>query len=209
MESSYSFQLLAFLTSFTSWQAYIAILAILFACGLGLPVPEDITLIGAGILAAVGTISLGGAIAAGLIGVLVGDSFMYLLGNKFGYKVFHLPFFRKIFTESRIRSAEEKIINNSKFICFIARFLPGLRSPIFLSVGIMKVPFSTFILLDGLAAIISVPFWVVLAWYLGQNLEHAFAVAKEFQTYIFLGVGTSITLYWLWRIYQRNRLTHN
>jgi membrane protein DedA with SNARE-associated domain len=196
MKSSVSLQLLAYLTSFSSWQAYGAILGMLFVCGLGLPIPEDITLIAAGILASAGTISLTGAIIAGLIGVLIGDAFMYFLGYKFGHKVFALPMFRKVFTPKRIRQAEEKILSNSKFICFIARFLPGLRSPIFLSVGVMKVPFWQFLALDGLAALISVPFWVILAWYIGQNLDDALEIAKKFQTYILIGVALVIGIYW-------------
>ena len=199
MESSFSYKLLAFLTSFSSWQAYGVILAVLFACGLGVPIPEDITLIAAGILAGIGTISLPGAIIVGLIGVMVGDSFMFFVGKKFGYKVFKLPGFRRVFNEERIRMAEEKIINNSKFICFIARFLPGLRSPIFLSAGMMGVKFWLFFALDGFAALISVPFWVILAWYFSKNMEKALELAKEFQVYILIAVVVAIVGYVLFK----------
>lgn len=199
MESSFSYKLLAFLTSFSSWQAYLVILVVLFACGLGIPIPEDITLIAAGILAGLGTISLPGAIIVGLVGVMVGDSFMFFMGRKFGHNVFKLPGFRRYFTEKRIRKAEEKILNNSMFICFIARFLPGLRSAVFLSSGMMGVPFWVFFTLDGLAALISVPFWVVLAWYFSQNLEEALTLAKEFQVYILLGVLSLIATYYFFK----------
>lgn len=195
MESSFSYKLLAFLTSFSSWQAYIVILFVLFSCGMGIPIPEDLTLITAGVLAGLGTISLPGAIIIGLIGVMAGDSFMFFMGRKFGHKVFKLPGFRRLFTEKRIRKAEEKILNNSKFICFVARFLPGARSAVFLSSGTMGVPFWVFFTLDGLAALISVPFWVVLAWYFSQNLEKALSLAKKFQFYIAVGVGIVILTY--------------
>ncbi|MCB0389916.1 MAG: DedA family protein [Bdellovibrionales bacterium] len=207
MESSFSYKLLAFLTSFSSWQAYAVILGVLFACGLGIPIPEDITLIGAGILAGIGTISLPGAIIAGMIGVMVGDTFMFFMGKKYGHKVIRLPLFRKIFTQERIRMAEEKIINNSKFICFIARFLPGLRSPVFLSAGMMGVKFWVFFLLDGIAALISVPFWVILAYYLSKNMEQALTVAKEFQVYILIGVVVLITGYVLFKKKKSSRST--
>src|SRR5690606_32509464 len=146
---TFSLKLIAFLTSFTSWQAYLGILGVLLACGLGLPVPEDVTLVAAGILSAIGTISLTGAMLVGLVGVLAGDSILFFLGRKFGHRVFHLPGFKKIFTESRVRIAEDKVINNSKFICFTARFLPGLRAPIFLTAGILGVRPIIFFTLDG------------------------------------------------------------
>ena len=40
-----------FLIGLSGFQAYVIILAVLFACGLGLPIPEDITLFAAGFLA--------------------------------------------------------------------------------------------------------------------------------------------------------------
>ena len=62
-----------FLIGLSGFQAYAIILAVLFACGLGLPIPEDITLFAAGFLAFKGRISLAGAIAVGMVGVLIGE----------------------------------------------------------------------------------------------------------------------------------------
>lgn len=188
MKPGFTLKLISFLSGFTSWQAYGLILGILLACGLGLPIPEDITLLSAGILAALGKISLLGAFISGLVGVLIGDCFMFFLGKKYGRKVFELPGFRKVFTEERIQIAEEKVHANSRFICFTARFLPGLRSPVFLTAGILGVPFKTFILLDGGAALISVPVWVYLGHLFGENLDTAIEYAKRTQALFFIGV---------------------
>jgi hypothetical protein len=68
-------QLLEFLQGFDGLTAYGVILGMLLACGLGVPMPEDITLLGAGILAGVESISLPGAIIVGFFGVLAGDAF--------------------------------------------------------------------------------------------------------------------------------------
>jgi len=163
----------------SGFQAYAAILAVLFACGLGLPIPEDITLFAAGFLAYKGRITLFGALIVGLLGVLVGDTFMYLIGRNFGRRVFGWPMFRRMFTPDRIRLAEEKIHNNARIICFTSRFAPGLRAPVYITSGILRVPFTTFILMDGLAALISVPVWVLLAYYLGDKVEMLLGIAKN------------------------------
>src|SRR5680860_604710 len=52
--TKFSVKLIMFLSDFSGITAYAAILGILLACGLGVPIPEDITLIAAGILAALG-----------------------------------------------------------------------------------------------------------------------------------------------------------
>lgn len=175
---SYADKVFAFVIGLSGFQAYGAILAVLFACGLGLPVPEDITLFAAGFLAFKGRITLTGALAVGLIGVLVGDTFMYWIGRRFGRSVLLWPVFRRVFTASRIKRAENKIQKNAKLICFTARFAPGLRAPVYLTSGILRVSFPTFFLMDGLAALISVPVWVCLAYLLGDKIEEVFVVAR-------------------------------
>ena len=167
-----------FVIGLSGFQAYAMILAVLFACGLGFPMPEDITLFAAGFLAFKGRITLTGAILVGMIGVLVGDSFMYWIGRIFGRKAFGWPVFRRMFTPDRIARAEEKIQNNARIICFTSRFAPGLRAPIYMTSGIMRVPFPVFFFMDALAALISVPVWIYLAYFLGDKLERLFEIAK-------------------------------
>lgn len=203
--TGFSAKLLTFLTGLSGLTAYGVILGILLACGLGVPIPEDITLLGAGILAALGNISLTGAIIAGLVGVLAGDAFLFFLGRKLGRRVFKLPLFRTIFTERRVRAAEERVLHNSKFICFTARFLPGLRSPIFLTSGILGVSPWVFLALDGFAALISVPVWVLVGWWVGHKLDDALARAHEIQFYAIIGVILFITSYALWKWQTRKR----
>ena len=79
--TGFSAKLLAFLSGFSGVTAYAIILGVLLACGLGVPIPEDITLIAAGLLAGLGKISLTGALIAGMVGVLAGDSFLFFLGR--------------------------------------------------------------------------------------------------------------------------------
>lgn len=187
--------------------AYAAIVGMLLMCGLGVPLPEDITLIAAGVLAspAVGSITLWGAIAAGFVGVMIGDAFLYTLGRVYGRKAFRLPVIRTIMTPRRIALAERKIIRNSHFICFTARFLPGLRSPIFLTSGIMGVPPATFYGLDGLAAMISVPLWVFVGHWVGENLDMAMKIAERIQLSLALIVIVGIACYVGFRRWRKNR----
>jgi membrane protein DedA with SNARE-associated domain len=50
--------------------------------------------------------------------------------------------------------------------------MPGLRAAIFMSAGISKkVSFLRFFLMDGFAAIISVPIWVYLGYFFASNFD--------------------------------------
>jgi len=193
------------LIGLTGFQAYVVILGVLFACGLGIPIPEDITLFAAGFLAFKGTISLTGAILIGVIGVLVGDTFLYTIGRIFGRRVFTWPYFKRIFTESRIKRAEKKIQERGRLISFTARFLPGIRAPIYLTSGILRIPFSVFLGMDALAAMISVPVWVCLAYFLGDKIEMLFEIARRAKYAAVIGLILLVILYLIFLKIQKNR----
>lgn len=186
-------------------QAYAAIVFVLFACGFGVPIPEDITLFAAGFLAYKGRITLMGAVIVCMIGVLVGDTSMYLIGRNFGRKVFKWPLFRKVFTPERIKIAEEKIQGNARVICFTSRFAPGLRAPIYVTSGVLRVPFPVFILMDGLAALISVPVWIFLAYFLGDKVEMLFEIAKKTKIGVALVLVILIGFFITRKIMKRKR----
>lgn len=110
-------KVITFITAFTGWKAYAAILGVLTVCGLGVPIPEDVSLIAAGILASMNNISLTGALLAGFVGVMIGDTILYVAGRKFGRRVFTLPLFRRIFTPERIALAEKRFLETpSSFV---------------------------------------------------------------------------------------------
>ena len=67
--------------------AYLSIFAVLVACGLGVPLPEDISLILGGFLVYKGVAHLWGMVAVGFVGILVGDSLIYLAGRRVGLRV--------------------------------------------------------------------------------------------------------------------------
>lgn len=196
------------LSQLDGWEAYAAIVGLLLICGLGVPLPEDITLVAAGILAALKSITIWGAMLAGFFGVMAGDAFLYTVGRIYGRKAFKLPLIRAIMTPRRVALAERKIVRNSHFICFTARFLPGLRSPVFLMAGIMGVRPLVFYGLDGFAALISVPLWVLVGHWVGENLDTAVKVAERIQLSVGAAVLVLIAGYMLWRRWRKARRAH-
>ena len=79
-------------------------------------------------------------------------------------------------------------------VIFMARFMPGLRTPIFMTCGIYQVSFWKFLTLDGIAALISVPVWVYVGVIFGENLELLEQKIRQFQVGIYALLGGLIVL---------------
>jgi len=173
--------LIDFLITLHGPMTYLVIFAILLACGLGLPIPEDITLIAAGLLAYYGIANVYVMIAVSLVGVLIGDSFVFFLGSHYGRKLTKKWIFAKILPEDRLEAVRKKIDKKGDRFLFAARFMPGLRAPIFFTAGTLHVPFRRFLLFDGLAALISVPAIVGLVHHFGDQLDVVVTFIKRFE----------------------------
>src|SRR4051794_33289502 len=89
------------------WGGYFILFGLLFACGLGLPMPEDIPLLLAGYFIAQGKMHL---LMAGIVawcGIIGGDMVLYSFGKRFGLEITRVPFVGKHVTKERVLRAEE------------------------------------------------------------------------------------------------------
>ncbi|MGB8296651.1 MAG: DedA family protein [Polyangia bacterium] len=171
--------LLTHLTSLQPLAVYYTLAGVLLLCGLGLPVPEDVSLISAGYLAHLGIVNPHKVLAVCFASVLGGDCFAFMLGRFFGSRLLQSRLAQRFFRprkQIRVRAYFRKF--GSKVI-FIARFLPGLRFSIFLSAGTLRVRPSVFFIHDSLAALVSVPVLVYVAWRFGQHIDHVVSWARR------------------------------
>src|SRR3954453_19120459 len=84
----------------------IVIFMLLFACGMGLPLPEDIPLIIAGAFLCTDTKSWIITAIAAWCGIIGGDIILYMLGRRFGMEITRVPFIGKHITRERIQNVE-------------------------------------------------------------------------------------------------------
>ncbi len=185
--------LVVFFSKFGHEFAYIAVFLTLLLCGFGLPVPEDISLVSGGVIAGLGYANEHVMFAVGMAGVLMGDGSVFLLGRIFGEKVLRIPFVARFLTPERFSEVQEKFSKYGNWVVFMARFMPGLRMPIYLTAGTSdRISFFRFLFMDALAALISVPIWVYLGHYGARNLDQLKSWVHQGQITIFTILGVAV-----------------
>ena len=154
------------------WQ-YAGVFGALVAAGFGAPIPEEIPIATGGIL-------VGRAdkdpdshlqwfvmLPLCIVGVVLCDTILYLAGRKWGRWLIGKKWVqRRILSPEQFQKIEKNFHDYGIRILLIARLLPGIRTPVFLSAGICRLPFRKFLLADAIYAIpgVNLIFW--LAYYL-------------------------------------------
>lgn len=192
----------AFLEAFFTEYGYTAVFLVLVACGFGVPIPEDITLVTGGVISGLGYTNVHLMFAVGMAGVLVGDGLMFTAGRLWGDKILKFKPIARVMTPQRYAQVQEKFDKYGNWVLFVARFLPGLRTPIYVTAGVSrKVSFLQFLLMDGFAALISVPIWIYLGDYGASNREWLMEKVHQFQAVVFvlIGIGAVALLFFWWK----------
>ena len=169
--------------------AYLVIFGVLVACGLGVPLPEDISLVTGGFLAYLEVANLFAMMAVGFVGILCGDSLIFLAGRRFGSQVGRASgFFSRVVTPEKRQRVEQLFHRHGEKIVMVARFLPGVRAVTYFTAGSARMRYSRFILWDGLAALGSAPLFVYLGYRFGDELERLVRAVRHGETAAIVGI---------------------
>lgn len=209
--------LMAFFQGYAYQPGFVYLFVTLFmlAASFGLPIPEELVLICSGLVAytahhpelypppypgaeGVNIITL---CIVSFIAVLGSDFIVYLIGKLFGGKIIKTKFFQKQVAGEGFDRINRWFQKYGALAAGIFRFTPGLRFPGHLSCGLLGLPMWKFLLVDGSAALFSVPTQVyIFGTYGGAMLEKV----AEFKKYVLIVVGI-VALVWIAKkIYQKN-----
>jgi membrane protein DedA with SNARE-associated domain len=189
------------------WAAYGTIFGVLVACGVGVPFPEDVSLIFGGFLVFHGSANLPMMVATGFLGILAGDSLIYWAGRRLGDRARseHGRLLRRLLTPERRAKVEALFSRHGEKIVMAARFMPGVRAVSFFTAGSAGMPYARFICFDGLAALASAPAFVFLGFRFGRQLQRVIELLKRFQIATAATVLLIVCVGLLWRRWRDNR----
>jgi membrane protein DedA with SNARE-associated domain len=126
--------------------AYGLVFGILILCGMGVPLPEDVSLILGGFLVFKGQATLPLMMLTGYLGILVGDSIVYTAGWRIGSKVGTTGgFFARIITPEKRARVQGLFAKHGEKIVMMARFLPGVRAVTYFTAGSVHMKYWHFI----------------------------------------------------------------
>jgi len=175
------------LVSDASGWAYAIVLLLAFLDAVVPVVPSETAVITAGVVAAAGDLSLPLVIAAAASGAFLGDNTAYLIGRRFGSRIVE-RFFKSEKATKRIEWATKRLDERGGELIVIARFIPGGRTAVTLSAGLVSFPWRRFAAYDVVAGL----FWALYASLLGYFGGHAFEDAPWKGLLLALGLGFGI-----------------
>lgn len=195
--------------------AYIGVFAALVAAGLGFPIPEEIPVVTAGGLAAhaaaqnppehpVWWLMLPVCIA----GVVIADTFLYTIGRFGGPHLLELGWVRKYLVQpDKQAHIEDNFHRYGVKILLGARFLPGIRAPIFVMAGVMRMPVYRFLFADGLYAVPGVSLLFFLAFWFTDQVKAVVQDVSSLRPYFILGALFLVSLFLLYQFWKRRSQT--
>jgi membrane protein DedA with SNARE-associated domain len=154
--------------------ACVITFTLLVAAGIGFPIPEELPIIGAGIWVGHNR-DLGPArwliLPVCITGVVISDGLLYGIGRYFGPKLLQWRAIKRLLPPQKREKIESNFHKYGVLTLLFARFLPAIRSPVFITAGIMRLSFAKFVIADGIYAIPGVSLLFFLSFWFGDQFR--------------------------------------
>jgi len=151
--------------------SYLAPFIVLLLCGVGLPLPEEVTLIGSGILLYRGEVEFVPIVLVCSAAILLGDSVPYWLGRKYGNNALRVKWVARLLHPERMERLRQRFEAHGNWATFACRFFAGIRIPGYFVAGTMGMKYPRFFLLDALGVLISVPISIYFGKLFGGHVD--------------------------------------
>ncbi|MBY8883239.1 DedA family protein [Streptomyces sp. PTM05] len=135
---------------------YVVVAAVIGVESLGIPLPGEIVLVSASLLAVGHTVDPLAVGASAVVGAVIGDSIGYAIGHRYGKAIFERlgRRFPKHFGPDHIAKAERSFQRWGMWAVFFGRFIAFLRIFAGPLAGVLRMPYWKFLtanLLGGIA----------------------------------------------------------
>lgn len=174
-----------------STHGYLALVAGILAATVGVPIPEEVPLLTAGVLAAMGVIELKWAILFGAMACFVGDIAVYSVGRRIGSHLSEHPYLRRLVKGRYLLKARHLYVRRGPWTLSVARLVPGLKMPFLFTAGALRMPWRRFLFFDLLSVAVLVPAVISLAFHSSRSLPQLRAIVREAGL---VGVGIFIVI---------------
>jgi membrane protein DedA with SNARE-associated domain len=176
---------------------FLVVGGIILLESMGIPLPGEITLISASLLAATGAINIWGVAIAASIGAIVGDSIGYAIGRRGGRPLLEKfgRRFPKHFGPSHLARAERTFAKWGVWAVFFGRFVALLRILAGPLAGALHVPYRKFLIANASGGIVWASGTAFVIYFAGHAAEK---YLKDFSWIALIAaivIGLSTTVY--------------
>ena len=165
----------ALLQTIPPFAVYLVVGLVIGLESLGVPLPGEIALVSAALLASHHTLDINpvGVGAAATIGAIVGDSIGYSIGRRFGMSLFERlgRRFPKHFGPGHVALAKQFFTRWGMWAVFFGRFIALLRIFAGPLAGALKMPYSHFLAANASGGLIWAGGTTAVVYYLGLAAE--------------------------------------
>lgn len=136
-----------------------------------LPITEEIALILVGLMAHARDCNFFFVLLVAYPGIFGSDVVYYVVAKYFGFRLLSSRLFQKLVKPKKVFASERYFKRRGPRIAFFCRFVMGIRAPVMIAAGLLRMPFRIFARYDGLSAVISTLFWLSAGFYFGSLFE--------------------------------------
>lgn len=203
--------------AYQPWLIYTAVVVMMTLSSFGLPLPEEITILGLGLIVYMGRnphlypppgphgapVDLTMAMTVCFLAVFFSDYLVYYLGRIFGKNKRVLTLIHRFVSEASFNKTKVLIQKHSFWVPAFFRFTPGIRFPGHFSCGMLGIKRTQFIMTDGTAALFSVPTQVYVFAYYGETILSTITVIKQYFLAIII---VAILTYVIVKVYKKKKI---
>jgi membrane protein DedA with SNARE-associated domain len=180
------------------WAVYLVVGVVIGLESLGIPLPGEIALVAAALLASRHTLDISplGVGAAATIGAIIGDTIGYSIGRRYGMGLFERlgNRFPKHFGPGHVALAKQIFTRWGVWAVFFGRFIALLRIFAGPLAGALKMPYRQFLAANASGAVVWAGGTTAVVYYLGLAAEKWLSRFSWIALVLAIVVGVVFTL---------------
>jgi membrane protein DedA with SNARE-associated domain len=199
------------LGNYLSHESIWLILIGLAVSELGLPFPETVFEVTAGVVFERRGFPIEVPILACFAAVFVGDVALFCLARNLGPRALQRWPLRWLLPDRIYPRIDAMLVRHGSMAIFTARFISGIRAATCVLAGMRQVPLRQFLLWNGLGILVTVPIFAAIGWAFSTNIDVLEAHVKQANhlllAFLLIAVASYVTINVIrWR---RRRLQAN
>jgi len=183
---------------------YVVVAAIILTESMGIPIPGELTLVSAALLAASGVTNIFGVATAAAVGAIIGDSIGYYIGHRGGRPLLERfgRRFPKHFGPPHLARAEKVFQRWGVWAVFFGRFVALLRIFAGPMAGMLRMHYPRFLAANAAGGIAWATTIGVVAYKIGDNADRIFG---RVSVAALIAVGVAVVVLYVVRKVRKRR----